>query len=60
MKNLLNNTGIATVFLDNNFNIRRFTIQAKKIIHLIDRDIAGRICDIVTDLNYYNLVEDAT
>ena len=35
MKNLLNSTDIATVFLDDALNVRRFTPQAAKIIKLI-------------------------
>jgi two-component system CheB/CheR fusion protein len=60
MKNLLNNTGIATVFLDNNLNIKRFTVQVKKIIHLIQTDIGRPISDIVSELEYTNLIKDAT
>jgi two-component system CheB/CheR fusion protein len=59
MKNLLNNTGIATIFLDNKLNIRRFTVQAQKLIHLIDRDVGRPISDIVTNLEYTDLVADA-
>jgi two-component system CheB/CheR fusion protein len=59
MKNLLNNTGIATIFLDNQLNIRRFTVQTQKLIHLIDRDVGRPIGDIVTDLEYDGLVSDA-
>ena len=35
MKNLLNSTDIATLFLDKEMNIRRFTFQAVKIFKLI-------------------------
>ena len=35
MKNLLNSTEIATVFLDNALHVRRFTEQATKLIKLI-------------------------
>ncbi|MBV8939421.1 MAG: PAS domain-containing protein [Alphaproteobacteria bacterium] len=60
MKNLLNSTGIATVFLDNGLNIKRFTIQTKKIIHLIQTDIGRPISDIVSQLEYTALVRDAS
>jgi two-component system CheB/CheR fusion protein len=60
MKNLLNNTGIATLFLDNELRIKRFTVQAKKIINLIASDAGRPIGDIVTQLDYKNLVNDAT
>ena len=38
MKNLLNSTDIATLFLDNDLNVRRFTTQAAKLIKLIHGD----------------------
>jgi two-component system CheB/CheR fusion protein len=60
MKNLLNNTGIATLFLDNNLNIKRFTVQAKKIINLIPADAGRPVRDIVWQLEYADLVADAT
>ncbi|MCF8496284.1 MAG: PAS domain-containing protein, partial [Alphaproteobacteria bacterium] len=60
MKNLLNNTGIATLFLDNDLNIKRFTVQAKKIINLIPADAGRPVRDIVWQLEYTNLVADAT
>jgi two-component system CheB/CheR fusion protein len=59
MKNLLNNTGIATLFLDNDLRIKRFTEQAKKIINLIVTDAGRPISDIVTQLDYKNLTTDA-
>ena len=60
MKNLLNNTGVATLFLDNELRIKRFTVQAKKIINLINSDAGRPISDIVTQLEYRNLVADAS
>ena len=39
MKNLLDSTDIATLFLDNDLNVRRFTPQATKIIKLIPGDV---------------------
>jgi two-component system CheB/CheR fusion protein len=43
MQNLLNNIEIATIFLDTDLNIRRFTPQATKIINLIPADVGVRL-----------------
>ena len=59
MKNLLNSTDIATVFLDNELQVRRFTLQAKTIIKLIPSDVGRPITDLASDLLYPALVEDA-
>ena len=59
MKNLLNSTDIATLFLDNNLNVRRFTTQATKIIKLIPGDIGRPITDLSSDLLYPELTADA-
>ena len=59
MKNLLNSTDIATLFLDKELNIRRFTNQATKIFKLIKSDIGRPFTDQASDLNYPDMVEDA-
>jgi len=59
MKNLLNSTDIATLFLDKELNIRRYTIQATKIFKLIKGDIGRPITDLVTDLIYPGLEADS-
>ena len=59
MKNLLNSTDIATVFLDNELCVRRFTLQAKTIIKFIASDIGRPITDLASDLLYPALVKDA-
>jgi two-component system CheB/CheR fusion protein len=58
MKNLLNSTDIATLFLDNALLVRRFTPQTAKIIKLIPGDIGRPITDIVTALDYPALADD--
>ncbi|TLU83455.1 MAG: PAS domain S-box protein [Chlorobium sp.] len=58
MKNLLNSTDIATLFLDDELNIRRFTTRMTSIIKLIASDIGRPVTDIVTDLDYPALAED--
>ncbi len=59
MKNLLNSTEIATLFLDKELNIRRFTQQATKIFKLIKSDIGRPFTDQVSDLIYPELADDA-
>jgi two-component system CheB/CheR fusion protein len=59
MKNLLDSTEIATLFLDEALNVRRFTTQTTRIIKLIPGDAGRPITDIVTDLNYPGMVSDA-
>jgi len=59
MKNLLNSTEIATLFLDKELNIRRFTFAATKIFKLIKSDIGRPFTDQTSDLNYPELADDA-
>jgi len=59
MKNLLNSTDIATLFLDGELRVRRFTTQTAKIIKLIPGDAGRPITDLVTELDYPGLAEDA-
>lgn len=59
MKNLLDSTDIATLFLDNDLKVRRFTPQATKIIKLIPADEGRPITDLATELHYPELPDDA-
>ena len=59
MKNLLNSTEIATLFLDKELNIRRFTDQMTKIFKLRNGDIGRPFTDLVTDLEYPQIGEHA-
>ncbi|NTU53678.1 MAG: PAS domain S-box protein [Chlorobiaceae bacterium] len=59
MKNLLNSTDIATLFLDDELNVRRFTTRTATLIKLISGDIGRPITDIVSDLRYPSLADDA-
>ena len=59
MKNLLNSTDIATLFLDTDLNVRRFTPQATKIIKLIPSDAGRPITDLASGLRYPELADDA-
>jgi two-component system CheB/CheR fusion protein len=59
MKNLLNSTQIATLFLDGALKIRRSTEEATKIIKLIPGDVGRPITDLASDLLYPELAADA-
>ncbi len=59
MNNLLAGTNIATVFVDYNLNILRFTPATTKIINLIATDIGRSVGHVVTNLvNYDSLTKD--
>ena len=59
MKNLLNSTDIATLFLDDALNVRRFTSPITSIIKLIPGDAGRPITDLVTEMDYPELAADA-
>jgi two-component system CheB/CheR fusion protein len=59
MKNLLNSTDIATLFLDKELNIRRYTNEATKIFKLIKSDIGRPFTDQVSELVYPEMTTDA-
>ncbi len=59
MKNLLDSTDIATVFLDTALHVRRFTPHATEIFKLIPGDVNRPLGDIVSQLDYAQLQQDA-
>jgi two-component system CheB/CheR fusion protein len=59
MRNLLESTDIATLFLDDALNVRRFTSQVPKIIKLIPSDAGRPLTDLSSDLIYPTLSDDA-
>jgi two-component system CheB/CheR fusion protein len=59
LKNLLNGTEIATVFLDTELKIKRYTERAKRVIPLIPSDVGRPLGDIVSRLHYDRLLDDA-
>lgn len=59
MKNLLNSTDIATLFLDGDLRVRRFTTPTSKIIKLLPGDAGRLITDLASDLEDSRLAEDA-
>jgi chemotaxis methyl-accepting protein methylase len=58
MKNLLNSTDIAILFLDRELKVRRFTAQTTSIIKLIPGDVGRPLTDLVSELQYPELVAD--
>jgi len=58
MQNLLNSTDIATLFLDNHLNVRRFTAQIARIVHLREGDIGRPLSDLASTLIYPALHDD--
>jgi two-component system CheB/CheR fusion protein len=60
MQNLLNSTDIATVFLDANLHVKRFTGPARSVFCLIDSDVGRPIADLAANLDYDRVLGDAT
>ena len=58
MNNLFNSTEIATIFVDNDLKIRRFTEEATKLIKLIESDVGRPLSDIVSNIKYPDMVDD--
>ncbi|MFC1745372.1 CheR family methyltransferase [Candidatus Riflebacteria bacterium] len=59
MKNLLDSNHIATIFLDNDLNIKRFTPKSMKIFNLIKTDVDRPLAHIVSKLKYKELQQDS-
>lgn len=57
MQNLLNSTNIATVFLDNELHIKRFTEQAKDLIMLRQTDIGRPVSELASNLDHDDLLQ---
>ncbi len=58
MQNLLNSTDIATVFLDNDLVIQRYTEQATDLVKLRPSDIGRPLSELATNLQYKRIAED--
>ncbi|MFZ5831458.1 MAG: chemotaxis protein CheB [Planctomycetota bacterium] len=59
MKNLLNGIELATIFLDNDLAVKRFTPQATSIVNLAAGDVGRPISHFTTHLKYDRIVQDA-
>jgi len=55
MQNLLNSTEIATIFLDRDLNINRFTDQAKSLISVRPSDVGRPINELATHIKTHDL-----
>jgi two-component system CheB/CheR fusion protein len=60
IKNLLDSTEIATVFLDSDLRIKNFTPAISEVFHLRASDRGRPITEIVTRLGYADLKADVT
>ena len=58
LKNLLESTQIATIFLDNELHIKNFTPAMTDLFHLRDSDRGRPITEIVTRMHYADLRRD--
>jgi two-component system CheB/CheR fusion protein len=59
MHNLMDATAIATVFLDRELRITRYTPSAVKLFNLIPTDVGRPLSDLTTPLDYPDLGVDA-
>jgi len=59
LQNLLNSTEIATIFLDNELRVKRFTSEAHRVSNLIASDAGRPLSDIASKLTTDRLLEYA-
>jgi two-component system CheB/CheR fusion protein len=59
LKNLLESTQIATIFLDNDLRLRSFTPASTDVFHLIEADVGRPIAHITARVAYAELQDDA-
>ncbi|TCH98128.1 methyltransferase [Roseococcus sp. SYP-B2431] len=58
LKNLLESTQIATLFLDNNLQVKSFTPSMSELFHLIDNDLGRPITHIASRVPYPEMADD--
>jgi two-component system CheB/CheR fusion protein len=58
MRNLLNSTEIATIFVDNQLRVKRFTPEATAIVNLISADIGRPLQHVVSNLTDADMLSD--
>lgn len=59
LKNLLEATQIATLFLDNDMRVRSFTPSATDVFHLLETDVGRPLGHVVSRVAYPELQDDA-
>ncbi|MHB8109943.1 MAG: PAS domain-containing protein, partial [Syntrophorhabdaceae bacterium] len=59
IKNLLDSTEIATLFLDRDFHVKRFNPSATRVVSLIPSDVGRPIGDVTWKIDFPNLPENA-
>ena len=59
MKNLLDSTRVAMIFLDRSLRLQRFTPTAVQLVKLIPTDVGRSLEDLVLNLDYDQLLADA-
>ncbi len=58
LNNLISSTEIATLFLDMNMNIKRFTTHAHQLFNLIPTDVGRPFAHISSNLDYKEYLKD--
>jgi len=58
MKNLLDATEIAIIFLDNSLHIKRFTPPVSRIVSLLPTDVGRPLAHFTSSLRYEHLLRD--
>ena len=58
MKNLLDATEIAIIFLDNDMLVKRFTPSVSRIINLMPSDVGRPLMHFASNLRYEHLIRD--
>ena len=59
LRNFVNSTEVATIFLDDELRIKRFTPGASRVSKVIASDIGRPFGDIVSTVRYNSLLDDA-
>lgn len=58
MNNLLNGIEVPTIFVNKDIQIKRFTKETTKLINLIPSDIGRSLKDIVSNVDYEDMIKD--